>query len=79
MRPWKWFAWFAFGWTLLLRRGRGVIIRKKNAAETADSAETQAQSGPGWRRVSSQRADLAKGGGQADRETTARETPEIRE
>ena len=47
MRFWKIFAWISLAWAVVARRGAGVIVRKKGDAEPES-----AQSGPGWKRVS---------------------------
>lgn len=49
MRFWKAFAWIAFLFSLVARRGKGVLIRK---ASQAESEAPDQQRGRGWRRVS---------------------------
>lgn len=53
---WKAFAWIALGWTGVMRRGKGIVIRKTGSPEgDAEADAPQQLSGPGWRRVSTKR------------------------
>ena len=51
---WKIFAWIAFVWTLLFRRGKGVSV-KKRSAQSSEGEPQGASSGKGWRLVSTRR------------------------
>ena len=52
---WKLVAWIAFGWSLIARRGKGILILKKkpNGDGNGDPGPPAAREGPGWRLVSS--------------------------
>lgn len=47
---WQVFAWIALGWALIVRRGKGILIRK--APSGSEPSEPKATSGPGWKLVS---------------------------
>ena len=52
MRFWKVFAWIALGWALVVRRGAGVLVKKRSASRRAETDTPEQQSGPTWRRTS---------------------------
>ena len=64
MRLWKAFAWIALIWSVVARRGKGVLIRKTPSKGNAEPEPPESHSGPGWRRISWTKA--ASGGDQYD-------------
>lgn len=54
---WKCFAWLAFCWALVMRRGKGVLIRKKDGNVIVD-VSSKPKRERSWRRVSSRRVDI---------------------
>ena len=79
---WKLLAWIALGWTLVFRRGKGILIRKTSEDGDVAAETARADAGPTWRRVSTRRGfpgqRTTPGSGSPSAEPTEEESPSSR-